>query len=59
MTGTGSVFQPIPKNQAIYKRLYLLYRQLYDAFGMKEWNGGMYNVMKDLLAIKDETRRMK
>jgi L-ribulokinase len=57
MTGTGKEFVPNEKNHLIYKRLYSLYKQLHDAFGTKEWNGNMFNVMKELLNIRDEVRK--
>jgi L-ribulokinase len=57
MTGTSREYLPANKNHNTYKRLYALYRQLYDGFGTRDWNGTMYNVMKDLLTIKDEVRR--
>ena len=53
MTGTGEVFNPIPENHKTYKKLYSLYRQLHDGFGTKSWSGSMYNVMKELLDIRD------
>ena len=53
MTGTGKVYTPIAENHAVYKKLYALYKQIHDAFGTKEWNGNMYNVMKELLTIRD------
>jgi L-ribulokinase len=59
MTGTGRQYLPIEENHKTYKRLYTLYRQLYDGFGTAKWNGAMYNVMKDLLTIKDEVRKGK
>jgi L-ribulokinase len=51
------VYTPIPENQEIYARLYTLYRELYDAFGTAEWSGKVNNVMKDLIAIREEQRR--
>jgi L-ribulokinase len=57
MTGTGKVYVPREQNHETYKKLYTLYRQLHDGFGMKQWNGGMANVMKDLLAIRDDVLR--
>jgi L-ribulokinase len=47
-------FKPIPENNLVYKELYLLYRKLHDAFGTKEWSGSLYNVMKDLLALREK-----
>jgi L-ribulokinase len=53
MTGIGKTFDPIPENYDIYKKLYKLYQQLHDGFGMVKWSGNMYNVMKELLDIRD------
>jgi L-ribulokinase len=54
MTGLkGKVYSPRPAAHAVYRRLYGLYRQLHDAFGTAEWSGGLHNVMKDLLAIRN------
>jgi L-ribulokinase len=52
-----SSYKPNAANHKVYLELYGLYRELHDAFGTKEWSGGLYNVMKDLLAIKDRQRR--
>lgn len=54
MTGIGKVNQPDPKKHQTYRKLYSLYKQLHDAFGTKQWTGGMYNVMKELLIIRNE-----
>jgi L-ribulokinase len=43
----------------MYKKIYSLYHQMYDAFGTSGWSGKMFNVMKDLLALRDEARRNK
>ncbi|MGD0590156.1 MAG: ribulokinase [Bacteroidota bacterium] len=59
MTGSGKVYIPIKENHETYKKLYALYRQLHDGFGTKQWNGNMFNVMKELLQLRDEVRRMK
>ena len=48
------VFQPDPDHQAIYDRLYALYRRLHDAFGVPGTSGDLYGVMKQLLTIRDE-----
>ena len=54
MTGVKAlVYKPIPENQAVYKKLYKLYMQLHDGFGIFENNIGMANVMKELLDIKE------
>jgi L-ribulokinase len=47
-------YKPIPENHKVYQRLYALYKQLHDAFGVSSWTGSLANVMKDLLNIKEE-----
>jgi len=59
MTGTGKKFMPIQKNHEVYKQLYSIYRQLHDGFGTKQWSGSMFNVMKDLLNIRDQAGNSK
>lgn len=54
MTGIGKVYNPNLENHRVYKELYKLYKQMHDAFGTKEWSGTMYNIMKDLLSIRNE-----
>jgi len=56
MTGIEKVYEPIQTNHDTYKKLYHLYKQLHDSFGTKEWQGSMYNVMKELLNIRDKAR---
>ncbi len=46
-------YKPIAENHKVYQRLYSLYRQLHDAFGLRDSAGKLGNVMKDLLNIKD------
>jgi L-ribulokinase len=48
-----TTFKPIPENHAVYKKLYALYKQLHDAFGLDSYSGTLANVMKQLLDIKD------
>ena len=57
MVGTGREYRPVEKNHRIYQRLYTLYRRLHDAYGTRQWSGGMYSLMKELLDIRDEVRR--
>jgi L-ribulokinase len=52
-------FKPDPKAHAVYVELYKLYRQLHDAFGTKKRSGSLYNVMKDLLDLRDRLLRGK
>jgi L-ribulokinase len=58
MTGLKSrVFQPNRVAHAVYKELYLLYRKLHDAFGTQQATGNLYDVMKQLIAIRNRARR--
>ena len=59
MTGISKTYEPNEQNHLIYKKLYKIYKQLHDGFGTKKWNGNMYNVMKDLLDIRDQVRKGK
>jgi len=49
-------FTPHPDKVKIYNRLYKLYRRLHDAFGTKAADGKLYEVMKELLSIREEVR---
>ncbi len=57
MTGIDKTYEPIPENHSVYKKLYKLYRQVHDAFGMEKQSLDLYNVMKDLLDIRDKMRK--
>ena len=50
-------FTPNPKAKAVYKKLYMLYKTLHDAFGVKDFQGNLHGVMKELLAIRAEARK--
>jgi L-ribulokinase len=50
-------FKPNSKAHEIYRQLYLLYRKLHDAFGTKEWNGNLFDVMKALIQIRNTVRK--
>jgi L-ribulokinase len=57
MTGLKPrVFQPKPQAHAVYKELYALYRKLHDAFGTRQPDGNLYDVMKRLLEIRTRAR---
>lgn len=57
MTGVKpTVYLPTPANAAVYAELYLLYRDLHDAFGTNDHAGSLHHVMKELLAIRDRVR---
>lgn len=51
------IYKPIPQNVAVYEKLYKLYHQLHDAFGIKKHNADLSNVMKELLDIRDAARK--
>ncbi len=54
MTGVqDKIYNPIPSNVKVYEKLYQLYRQLHDAFGVAGTKADISNVMKDLLTIRD------
>lgn len=59
MVGIGNEYQPVEANHKTYKLLYALYRQLHDACGTQQWTGGMFNLMKELLDIRDAVRRSR
>jgi len=48
-----ATYKPVSENHRVYQQLYALYKQLHDAFGLQDWSGGLANVMKELLGIKD------
>ena len=55
MTGIKEVvYEPISENREIYAKLYKLYKQLHDGFGVSENAIGMANIMKELLDIKQQ-----
>jgi L-ribulokinase len=58
MTGLKPrVFKPNPGAHAVYRGLYALYKKCHDAFGTKEWNGNLHDVMKQLLEIRNRARK--
>lgn len=59
MTSTDKIYMPIKKNHDVYIKLYKIYSKLHDSFGTKESSGSMYNIMKDLLDIRDEQKKLK
>jgi len=57
MTGVKDVvYQPIPENVAVYQELYKVYRSLHDAFGTASFTGPLHQIMKDLIAIREQVR---
>jgi len=57
MTGVKpKVYQPDRQANMTYNALFKLYRQLHDAFGTTNYTGTLANVMKDLLALRDQVR---
>ncbi len=57
MTGLGDVaYRPRPEARAVYERLYALYAKLHDAFGVADWSGSLFDVMKELIAVRTAAR---
>ncbi|HUE36850.1 MAG TPA: ribulokinase [Candidatus Acidoferrum sp.] len=57
MTGLRPrIYQPDSAAHEIYQELYALYKSLHDAFGMAEWNGNLFGVMKKLIEIRNRIR---
>jgi L-ribulokinase len=57
MTGLKArIFKPNPNAHETYRKLYILYRKLHDAFGTRDWNGNLYDVMKQLIEIRNRVR---
>jgi L-ribulokinase len=51
-------YRPRPAAQKVYGRLYALYRTLHDSFGGVNRAADLSQVMKELLRIKEEGRRI-
>jgi len=53
------VFKPDAERHRVYQGLFRLYAQLHDGFGTKTWSGNMFNIMKDLLSLRDQQLRAR
>jgi L-ribulokinase len=51
-----AVYHPDPKAHAVYKELYVLYKQLHDAFGTPNGQENLFGVMKKLIQIRRQSR---
>jgi L-ribulokinase len=51
-----TVYLPDRGRHETYRRIYALYTQLHDAFGTAHWQGGLSDVMKELIAIRESVR---
>lgn len=59
MTGVSDVrYIPDPERSATYDRLYALYRDLHDSFGIEGAATDLYACMKTLIEIRDRTRKI-
>jgi L-ribulokinase len=47
------LFIPNPEDHKVYQKLYALYKQLHDSFGIKGQTADLSYIMKDLLKIKE------
>ncbi len=50
-------YKPNTAAHTVYRQLYPLYRRVHDAFGTQEWQGNLFDVMKELLNIRAQARR--
>jgi L-ribulokinase len=58
MTGLKpKIYRPDPEAHAVYRELYLIYKKFHDAFGTREWNGNLHDVMKQLIDIRTRARK--
>jgi L-ribulokinase len=58
MTGLKpKIYKPNPQAHKIYRELYLIYKELHDAFGTRDWNGNLFGVMKKLIEIRNRVRK--
>jgi L-ribulokinase len=58
MTGVKSqVYRPRRAAAAVYRELYVLYRQLHDAFGTSGYRKTLQKLMKDLIAVRNRVRK--
>ena len=51
------VYRPNRNAAAVYGQLFALYTQLHDCFGTTEFRGNLHAVMKQLIALRNQTRR--
>ena len=49
--------EEITPDQAVYDRLFGLYQQLHDLFGTRDYAANSFDLMKELLAIRQEARQ--
>jgi L-ribulokinase len=50
-------FTPIRENVKTYAKLYALYKRLHDVFGTKTYAANQFDVMKELLVLRDAARK--
>ncbi len=51
-----TIYEPKSENQKVYWKLFKLYKELHDIFGMREPSYNLAHIMKELLIIKSEAR---
>ncbi len=58
ITGYKSIiYTPNPEAVEVYRKLYLLYRSLHNAFGVEGSHENLYQVMKEAIAIRESVRK--
>ncbi|TKG93452.1 ribulokinase [Puteibacter caeruleilacunae] len=50
------IFTPIAENVDTYNKLYELYKQLHDSFGVKDQKQDLYGIMKTLIELKNSSK---
>jgi len=53
---SGHCYQPVPASVAVYDELFALYQQIHDGFGLPAREGSLSQVMKRLIAIREQQR---
>ena len=49
-------YTPLAENVGVYERLFALYKRLHDLFGTREYAANQFDVMKELIAIREAQR---
>ena len=48
------IYKPIKKNNLTYRKIYKLYTDLHDTFGIKNNKNSLYHLMKELIKIRNQ-----
>ncbi|MCM8759000.1 MAG: ribulokinase [Candidatus Omnitrophica bacterium] len=50
-------YKPVKENHLVYEKIYHNYKKLHDMFGIPDYTGNLYSVMKDMLKIQSDAVR--